>query len=702
MSESSKAIAYLLNEAQPKLLPGWDARETGGGELTVRHRDKGRYAVLMAEAAPVLEFLDGGHTLNEVASAVMEKAGSVRHQVILDSVAHLHEAGLLEPMDSQVDDFLADQTRKRGGGKFFRFLRSVAGFRLLLPIRFGGGEPLGESVQNWTVIYLGVAAITFLIGLTRLVAGPAAIHGQPSTFGQFPVASVLLILGGVMLSLSVRGIARAVLLPLFRRRAYGAGFRFSVLIPHFDIDNRDEAMMNRFERMGYRFALLGTSFLPAAALAILAFSAKNATFYFLSLGAHLALLATMSPLWTSDVSVLLEEGTGTRLLRRKSARFLLMKLWRNVVKKGSPGRDEMVMILSASLAMLYLFILVAVLGWLAPDTVDALSGALLNPKTPPANRILAVIIVAYLWIALLLGGAAVMAAVIAAMVQILLPQRGATRPLEVVEARNLSLDDLVEEVGAIPPFAGLPLDLVRETLSGGRLEKFGKGSVVVRQGDQGDTCYIVRSGECVVELEDLSGKKSVVGRLTSGGLFGEVALLESGDRKATVLADGDVELIAIDGDTFMPLVESGGWDRQEVMDRVRLHSFLKKLPIFKGLSAPHMAQLTRAVGVVRREAGVDIVKEGETGESMFVIFRGKVEVLKEGGGKVAELGEGNYFGEIALVTGKPRTATVRTMEPCVFAELPSSVYGEVLVQEFSSGVMLDREIEARLESLSLL
>ena len=702
MAESSQAIASLLNLARPGLLPGWDARETGGGELTVRLRSRGRFAVLMAQAAPVLEFLDGEHTLNEVASAVLEKAGSVRHQVILDSVARLHEAGLLEPMSGEVDGFLQEQLRLRAGSKVFGFLRAIAGFRLFAPVRYGGGSSPGESVQNWTMVFLGISLVGFVIGLTRMLAGPGSLHGQPSTFGQEPVTSLLLVLAGVVAALSARGVARAILLPMFGRTVYGVGIRFSVFIPHLDADGRDEVMMNRHERMGYRFALVGTALLPAAACAILSGVFKSAPLYFVGLGAHLALLAHLSPLWTSDLSVLLEEITGTRLLRRKSARFLLMKLWRNVVKKGSPGRDEVVMIVSASLAMLHLFILVAVLAWLAPDTMDALSGALLNPVTPAVNKVLAIIMVAYLWVALLLGAIAVLAAVIGAFVQLVVPQQRATRPLEVVEAHTLSLDDLVEEVGAIPPFAGLPSELVRQTLSGGRLEKFRKGSVIVRQGDQGDTCYIVRSGDCAVELEDICGKKSIVGRLGAGGLFGEVALLESGDRKATVLAENDVEVIAIDGGVFMPLVESGGWDRQEVMDRVRLHSFLKKLALFKGLSAHHMAVVTRAVNLVRKEAGVDVVREGDTGQTMYVIFRGKVEVLKEGGGKVAELGEGDYFAEIALVTGKPRTATVRCMEPCVLAELPSSVYGEVLVEEFSTGVMLDMEIEARLESLSLL
>lgn len=82
----------------------------------------------------------------------------------------------------------------------------------------------------------------------------------------------------------------------------------------------------------------------------------------------------------------------------------------------------------------------------------------------------------------------------------------------------------------------------------GRLYK--KGEVVVRQGDKGDCMYVIQSGKAeVVQARD--GLEILVGHLTDGDVFGEMALFEQQARSATVRAVTDVRALTVDKTIFL-------------------------------------------------------------------------------------------------------------------------------------------------------
>ena len=85
---------------------------------------------------------------------------------------------------------------------------------------------------------------------------------------------------------------------------------------------------------------------------------------------------------------------------------------------------------------------------------------------------------------------------------------------------------------------------------------------------------------------------------------------------------------------------------------------------------------------------------------MFIIYEGLFEV-QANKQKVAELSHGQYFGEISLVTGAVRTASVVCREEGIVVEVPAETYQRVIVGEFATGVLLDREVNSRLEELDL-
>ena len=86
-----------------------------------------------------------------------------------------------------------------------------------------------------------------------------------------------------------------------------------------------------------------------------------------------------------------------------------------------------------------------------------------------------------------------------------------------------------------------------------------------------------------------------------------------------------------------------------------------KSPLFEVLSDEERAALVNEMEIETHDEGSVIINEGDPGSSMYLIVSGQVKVYTRGGGGtvyLANLGEGDFFGEVSVLTGKPRTATI--------------------------------------------
>jgi CRP-like cAMP-binding protein len=91
---------------------------------------------------------------------------------------------------------------------------------------------------------------------------------------------------------------------------------------------------------------------------------------------------------------------------------------------------------------------------------------------------------------------------------------------------------------------------------------------------------------------------------------------------------------------------------------------LAAVPLFSQLTRKDLTRLGRAVVERKYKSGETIVKEGEQAVAFFMISKGKVEATSGGGKKsvvLATLGPGSVFGEMALLDGMPRNATVKAV-----------------------------------------
>ena len=92
-------------------------------------------------------------------------------------------------------------------------------------------------------------------------------------------------------------------------------------------------------------------------------------------------------------------------------------------------------------------------------------------------------------------------------------------------------------------------------------------------------------------------------------------------------------------------------------DALRICEFLRPIDLFKALTPQQLTDVAEHVKKRHFAAGETIVREGELGEEFFVISDGEVEVIRADH-EVARLGPGDFFGEVALISGEPRNATV--------------------------------------------
>ncbi len=194
------------------------------------------------------------------------------------------------------------------------------------------------------------------------------------------------------------------------------------------------------------------------------------------------------------------------------------------------------------------------------------------------------------------------------------------------------------------------------------------GQLVVQAGDESDAFYIVSSGRARVVAEHL-GDEVTVGTLGRGNHLGEQGLLTHAPREFTVRAAGDLTLYRLRKQDFDRLVKQHPdlehYFAKYISD-LSVRNFLKLCTVFSPLSAHEIRELLSALAVRDYPAGTAIVREGEPGDAFYILRSGSCIVTKqsENGRIVNRLKPGDCFGELALLMGQPRAATVETQEPC--------------------------------------
>ena len=176
------------------------------------------------------------------------------------------------------------------------------------------------------------------------------------------------------------------------------------------------------------------------------------------------------------------------------------------------------------------------------------------------------------------------------------------------------------------------------------------GDHIIEQGDDGDNFYIIESG-----TYDIFVNKNKVGEYKDKGSFGELALMYNMPRAATIVTVQPGKLWALDRITFRRIVLKSAFEKRKMYE-----ALLENMPLFKTLSSYERMNVADALFSKSFRKDEPIIKQGEDAQCMYFVESGAVRILREQDGQSKEIkvcNKGDYFGELALLTKKPRAAT---------------------------------------------
>lgn len=140
--------------------------------------------------------------------------------------------------------------------------------------------------------------------------------------------------------------------------------------------------------------------------------------------------------------------------------------------------------------------------------------------------------------------------------------------------------------------------------------------------------------------------------------------------------------------------------RGETVEKLKMDplQLLKKVPLFFGLEDKILEELVEMVTPLTVVAGSEIIQQGDAGNSLFLIGRGVVRVTHSVDGEEQELGTlmaGDFFGEMALMHHENRSATIRSVSPCMMYELKGEDFDRFMKQQPEVAAILRKVDEQR-------
>jgi len=196
-----------------------------------------------------------------------------------------------------------------------------------------------------------------------------------------------------------------------------------------------------------------------------------------------------------------------------------------------------------------------------------------------------------------------------------------------------------------------------------------KNTWIIKQGTVGDRFYIIDEGTFEVRIlgegENDDGTGGALIHVYEGSVskhlhpcFGELALMYSAPRSASIIARSDGLLWGLHRSAFRQILAPSQGTRKELMKTIEV------IPIFQGLNKEEITKLAVSFDEIAFGRGESIVEQGHRGESMFVITSGtcaRVKIIK-GAPQNSKLKAGDYFGHEVIAHQKKYAATVMSLQ----------------------------------------
>ncbi|XP_076041124.1 cAMP-dependent protein kinase type II regulatory subunit isoform X2 [Oratosquilla oratoria] len=217
---------------------------------------------------------------------------------------------------------------------------------------------------------------------------------------------------------------------------------------------------------------------------------------------------------------------------------------------------------------------------------------------------------------------------------------------------------LSEAVRNIFLFRSLDPDQINEVLDAMFERRVTEGEFVIKQGDDGDNFYVIDTGVFnILVASDSDSEPRLVGKYDNAGSFGELALMYNLPRAATIQAISAGALWAMGRQTFRRILLKSACKKRKMYE-----SLIEKVPMLKTLEMYERMNLADALIPKPKRDGELIIQQGEAADGMYFVEEGTVRIIMVNSNKeekeISRVTTGGYFGELALVTKKPRAASI--------------------------------------------
>ncbi|KAK9892212.1 hypothetical protein WA026_019016 [Henosepilachna vigintioctopunctata] len=215
---------------------------------------------------------------------------------------------------------------------------------------------------------------------------------------------------------------------------------------------------------------------------------------------------------------------------------------------------------------------------------------------------------------------------------------------------------LAEAVRNILLFRALDKEQMQDVLDAMFEKKVQDGETVICQGDDGDNFYVIESGIYHAFVGDPGQEQKHIHTYENNGSFGELALLYNMPRAATIKAVTDGALWAMDRQTFRRILLKSAFKKRKMYE-----SLIESVPMLSTLQPYERMNLADALVPKTCRPGERIIRQGDAADGMYFVEEGTVIIkVYDDSGKEVEINrihKGGYFGELALVTHRPRAAS---------------------------------------------
>ncbi len=239
-------------------------------------------------------------------------------------------------------------------------------------------------------------------------------------------------------------------------------------------------------------------------------------------------------------------------------------------------------------------------------------------------------------------------------------------------------------------------DAALESLSAKLVEvNFSARTEVIKEGSAGDYFYFIKSGRLEVTKMTKSGQEAKLVVITSGQGFGEMSLLTGSNRFCSVRSTTDVTLYQLAKRDFEDIAAHETAFRNMLLKKAEEYSEYNKIKVlqpFALLEPDKMYAILARMIEKTYSLGENIIVQGEKGDYYYIIKTGRVAVLQkmwdeQEAKQVAVLGEGDGFGEEALIRDEPRNATCRALEETNVYALDKIDFSQILQTSFLQSII---------------